>query len=517
MGERLGRYILGTCLGAGGAAGVYLARLDGPRGFERVLALKIVHEHLLEDADFTSMFLDEANLAVRLSHPNIVHSYELAHQGALLFTAMEYLPGKPLSRLYRRAFERVRPLPYDLIAWIGARAADALHYAHELADDSGNRLRVVHRDVSPDNLIVTYEGQVKVIDFGIARAEGRLAQTELGKVKGKFRYMSPEYALGQEFDHTLDLFALGATLYETALGLAAFEGGDNSRTLERLVTGDIVPPTSLRHDFPEELAAVIRRAIDPEPSRRYESGAQMALELDRLARLEPRAANTRLAALMRELFRDELVIENGWVQELRAIQAPPKRQDLTPTQHHWSVRPRQSRRLLLWLPAVGLGGGLALASAVWPRGPNGAPVQSQASAGPSAVVTPGSSEVVIDVAVQPPTAGAVISIAGKLLSGRPSRERVPRSNEPVPVIVEANGFEPVLLQVVPDRDHFLVVPLMAARKPLAPIQELPARTGAKGREAPKHQNEPVVERTADENSSDVIRENPFVPGIRTKR
>src|SRR5689334_19333199 len=172
IGERLGLYILGPSIGAGGAASVYLARLDGPLGFERLLAIKIVHEHLLEDKDFRAMFLDEANLAVRLSHPNIVHTYELGHQGEVLFLAMEYLRGRPLSLVYQRAFEQGAPLEYDLISWLGARCADALHYAHELKDEQGLPLKVVHRDISPDNLFLTYDGEVKVIDFGIARAEG---------------------------------------------------------------------------------------------------------------------------------------------------------------------------------------------------------------------------------------------------------------------------------------------------------------------------------------------------------
>ncbi|HET9930929.1 MAG TPA: protein kinase, partial [Polyangiaceae bacterium] len=130
LGERLGRYVLGPALGAGGAACVYLARLDGPRGFERLLAVKLVHEHLLEDRELAAMFLEEARISVLLSHPNIVHTYELGLERDVPFIAMEYLHGKPLSAVYQRAFERSEPLAYDLIAWLGARAADALQYAH---------------------------------------------------------------------------------------------------------------------------------------------------------------------------------------------------------------------------------------------------------------------------------------------------------------------------------------------------------------------------------------------------
>ncbi|HYO95148.1 MAG TPA: serine/threonine-protein kinase [Polyangiaceae bacterium] len=360
VGERLGRYVLGRCIGAGGAAAVYMARLDGPRGFERLLALKLVHEHLLEDKDFVTMFLDEANLSVRLSHPNIVHTYELAHQDDRLFIAMEFLHGKPLSAVYRRAFEQGAPLDYALVAWIGARAAEALHSAHELSDESGARLKVVHRDVSPDNLFLTYDGQVKVLDFGIARAEGRLAHTDLGRIKGKFRYMAPEYALGQHFDHTLDLFALGATLYEAALGLAAFSGADETEMLERLVLGEFADPRRVRPDFPADLESVIRRALDGESTRRFASGAQMASELDALAGLTAGHARERIEATLRALFPQEINQELTHIAELRALKPRLPDEELTPLQHHLSVRPGPRRRAGRWGVALVLAAATAV-------------------------------------------------------------------------------------------------------------------------------------------------------------
>jgi serine/threonine-protein kinase len=508
LGERLGRYVLGSSLGAGGAARVHLARLDGPRGFERVLALKIVHEHLLEDQEFATMFLDEANLAVRLAHPNIVHTYELGHQGALLFLAMEYLPGKPLSRVYRRAFERGRPLPYDLVAWIGARAADALHYAHELTDDSGKRLAIVHRDVSPDNLIVTYDGQPKLIDFGIARAEGRLAATGLGRVKGKFRYMAPEYALGQDFDQTLDFFALGATLYEVALGLAAFEAGDETRTLERLLAGEIVAPSSIRPDFPPELTAIIRRTLDMDASRRYATGKELAADLDAFARLSAREASERLGALLRELFADEIAAESGWVSELRALKPPPTLEEITPTEHHVSLGPRRAEPSRLWVAAGALATLVVVALTLVfsnlraEHAPNGEGSVARRA-------DPVEERVAIDVSVQPASARATIQIQGHRVSERPARMLVARGRAPLKVEVSAPGFEPALLEVVPDRDHFLVVPLVA-EKPVVP----PAAASAEPPRAPPRPAKSTVGRPAPPPSareSGVIRDNPFQP------
>lgn len=509
MGERLGRYVLGTSLGAGGAASVHLARLDGPRGFERLLALKIVHEHLLEDQDFAAMFLDEANLAVRLTHPNIVHTYELAHQGALLFLAMEYLPGKPLSRVYRRAFERGKPLPYELVAWLGARAADALDYAHSLTDEHGNRLGVVHRDISPDNIIVTYDGQPKVIDFGIARAEGRIARTGLGRIKGKFRYMSPEYALGQEFDHTLDLFALGATLYEVALGLAAFEGGDETSTLERLVSGDMAEPSQVRPDFPSELSAVLRRALDIDSARRYASGAAMAADLDAFAALDPREASRALSRILGELFDEERATEAAWASELRAARAPLRVEEQTPTHHQLSLPPRPRESGRRWIaPAALLGAGAAL---IVPAVVNLVQSAAEEAGAPSALASAPQSapkvpeSVTVDVAVQPPSASATIHVGDRTLSGRPARTVLPRGATPLVVRVEADGYDPFVLELVPDRDHFLVVPLVP-RPPTPSADSSPARRAPLRDPQKTSRRAPSLPAPAE---SGVIRHNPF--------
>lgn len=378
LGERLGRYVLGPALGAGGAACVYLARLDGPRGFERLLAVKLVHEHLLEDRELAAMFLEEARISVLLSHPNIVHTYELGLERDVPFIAMEYLHGKPLSAVYQRAFERSEPLAYDLIAWLGARAADALQYAHELKGDDGEPLHLVHRDISPDNLFVTYDGQIKIIDFGIARAKGRLFKTEFGQVKGKFRYMSPEYALGRTFDETLDLFALGASLYEAALGTAAFQGNDELETVERLVLGERIAPARIRSDFPNELATVLDRAMSPSRAVRYESGSQMSNELDAFAKLTNSVARERLRSAMQRLFGEELQHDGAAITELKALRIGD-REETTRMQHEVSARERSpGTSRWLWV-ALGLTATLAIVWATTRATREAAPAPSRAT------------------------------------------------------------------------------------------------------------------------------------------
>ncbi len=394
-GDRLGRYMLGPAIGAGGAASVYMARLDGPHGFERLLAIKVVHEHLLQDRGFVDTFRDEANLAVVLSHPNIVHTYELGCEGAQIFIAMEYLRGKPLSLVYERAFARGAPLEYQLVAWLGARCAEALHYAHELRGDDDRPLKIVHRDISPDNIVITYDGDVKVIDFGIARAEKRIGTTALGTVKGKRRYMAPEYALGGGFDHTLDLFALGASLYEVALGRPAFGSEDDLVTLERLFWGDIVDPLQVRPDFPPALAATLRRAMSAEREHRHASGSVMAQELDGVAALSSSEARSRLSTKMRVLFADEIAKEASVIGTMRSSRtikteleasmpqemlsaAPPVRSSVARTTPE---RPSGRPRLLLWSMVAG---GLLALPFVLSRGVGGGRLSSWGAAAPSA-------------------------------------------------------------------------------------------------------------------------------------
>jgi serine/threonine-protein kinase len=513
LGQRLGRYVMGSSIGAGGAASVYLARLDGPHGFERLLAIKIVHEHLLEDKDFIAMFLDEANLTVRLSHPNIVHTYELGHQGELLFLAMEYLAGKPLSLVYQRAFERGAPLDYQLIAWIGARCADALHYAHELKGDQGQPLKVVHRDVSPDNLFITYDGEIKVIDFGIARAEGRLARTDMGNVKGKFRYMSPEYAIGRSFDHTLDLFALGASLYEAALGQAAFEGADSLRTVERLVLGDVIDPQQLRADFPSALARILSTAMNTAKAGRYANGSAMASDLDQQAGLTTTQARARLSERMHALFAEEIAAEAQSTGEMRRLRPALRQEEATPLHHELPAQQRAARAS--WTrfgPLLGAVAAVALVLGLWrllekaparPAAIPNAPLPGP-SAHRSAELRPAlPASVLLEVSLQPADAVAKIRVDGQLIDSRPARASLTRGELPIAVEVSGEGWLASRLDVIPNRDQMLVVPL--TRTAAAPAARGPGRST-------RAKTPPAVSAPAEAEARGVIRTNPFSDG-----
>jgi serine/threonine-protein kinase len=491
LGQPLGRYVLGTLLGSGGAASVYMARLDGPHGFERVVAVKVVHEHLMTDRDFVAMFLDEANLACRLQHPNIVHCYELCQDEQALYLAMEYLQGQPLSRIYQRAQEWRQPLQYSLVAWIGARAAEALGYAHELRDDSGKPLGIVHRDVSPDNLFVTYDGQVKLLDFGIARAAGRRSQTNLGQLKGKFRYMAPEYAMGLEFDGSLDIFALAATLYEASLGIPAF-GGDEQVALRKIVSGELADPREVRQDFPPAFWKVLQQCMSSKPEERPHPAAQLARSLDSVAGLNQAQGRALLSSAMRRLFPDEMGAEASDIAELRRLSRPGD--ELPTAQGHVVSRvsadkPRSRASAFAWAAGLVLAGGTAAVVAARST-PSPAP-----AAQPQAVaVAPAATAVDVGVQVSPPgLTGLSIAIGGVSVSSNAPHRQVAIGSAPVQVQVSAPGYRSVELEVVPDRDRSLVLTL-------SPLPA-PAASAAPPKSAATHSPAPA--------RSGVIRRYPF--------
>ncbi len=490
LGQPLGRYVLGTLLGAGGAASVYMARLDGPHGFDRVVAIKLVHEHLMADRDFVAMFLDEANLACRLQHPNISHCFELCQDEQSLYLAMEYLQGQPLSRLYQRAQEWRQPLQYALVAWIGARAADALGYAHDLRDDAGKALGIVHRDVSPDNLFITYDGQVKLLDFGIARAAGRRSQTNLGQLKGKYRYMAPEYALGLDFDGSLDIFALSATLYEAALGIPAF-GGDEQVALRKIVAGELADPREVRPDFPAPLWKILQQALALRPEQRLRPAAQLARALDGVAGLTQAQGRALLSSAMSRLFPDEMGAESSDIAELRRLSRTPD--EPTAQGHVVSrvTRENQRPRLspLAWLLGLLAVGGGALSA--WPR----PEVTAQA---PRAASTPVAAGAGVEIGVQlspPGVQGLELTIGGVSVTAVSPHRVVPRANAPLLVRVNAPGYRSVELPVVPDRDRTVMLTL-------APVQPAASAHAAEGSKS-------VPARAPAGAPSGVIRRYPF--------
>lgn len=500
-GTRIGRYLLGERLGTGGAASVYMALLRGPHDFERLVALKVVHEHLMTSRDFVNMFLDEANVAVRLTHPNVVHSYELCREGGHLFLAMEYLAGQPLSSLIERARERGERLPPGVVAWIGARAAEGLGYAHAFTDESGKRLGLVHRDVSPQNVLMTYDGRVLVIDWGIARAEGRITHTGLGRIKGKFRYMAPEQMLKHEVDHRADLFALGATLYEAAVGERPFEHADEDEDIAMLLDERPPSPESRVSGFPLDLSRTLLRALEREPSARYADAGEMAGALDLCVAtgggVEPRAATVELLS---RLFAEEREVQTRCARTLRSTPRPhiarsPVGATTTADSMASTVRPvpRQRRpRRALMIAAAGLVASVMMLS--FAR-------RQTSPAPPEQAAVPPPRGVTFEVQVEP-AGEATILVDGKKAAG--SRVDIPRATVAVDVEVTAPGFEPAHVRAVPDRDQLLSVHL-TPRPPEVANSATPVLPAAKGKTAPKSHAAPGAERKRDS----LVTEYPF--------
>ncbi len=484
-GTRLGRYQVGPRLGAGGTASVYLARLAGPHSFERLVALKVVHDHLSEEREFISQFLDEANLLVRLNHSNIVQVHELGREGHTLFLAIEYLDGQPLSKLVYRLADEGKRLPPEIVAWVGSQVADGLAYAHDLKDDEGKPVGLVHRDISPQNIFITYDGAVKIIDFGIARAAGRLAQTTLGKIKGKFSYMAPEQVLGSEFDHRVDLFALGATLYECAIGARLFAGKDDTDTLHQLLFEDVPDPRTRIPDFPTELALCLKRALASKPEVRYPSGAPFRDDLDAfLRRAAPNVdLREKLSVLLRQTFEADRKRQNEAIEKLRDAEdsddgAVALAGDDTSTM---AASGAKRRLVTAGIAAVVVLAGVTTWALTRPQAPAPEPMPSAATAAPIAT------SVSIEVTVQPPM-DAIIEIDGKRATGNPARTEILRSATPVSIRVTAEGKAPAELKVVPDKDRSVVIPLTDKPKP-APSASTPKPKPASGgpRPGPKPQ------------------------------
>src|SRR4051812_3153433 len=270
-GTMLGRYELLATIGVGGMASVILARQRGPAGFEKAVVIKLIHPHMAQDTVAVNMLLDEAKVAAQLDHQNIVHTYELGEAHGTYYIVMEYLAGESLGQVLKQGQKQNSPMTPFVAAKIVAEAAEVLHYAHELPDYNGAPLGIVHRDVSPGNIVVLYNGAVKVVDFGIAKAQGRVTSTQDGELKGKYGYMSPEQIKNEPMDRRSDVFSLGVVLWESLARQRLFEADNVAASLMQILTGDRTPPSSFDHEIPHALDAVALRALAPDPRDRFQT------------------------------------------------------------------------------------------------------------------------------------------------------------------------------------------------------------------------------------------------------
>lgn len=300
----LGKYRVIAELGHGGMADVFLAVVRGPVGFNKLVVIKQLRQHLAEVPDFLDMFLDEARLAARLNHPNVVQTNEVVEEGNRYFIAMEYLDGQSFDRVLRRGQKEKKLLLLHMLRVL-CEALEGLHYAHELCDFDGTPLQVVHRDVTPHNIFVTYEGQVKVVDFGIAKAANCSAETRTGVLKGKISYMAPEQARGDSLDRRADLFSVGLMLWEIVVGARPWKGLSDIQILGRLATGQIPTPRSANPAVDPELERICLKATSPDPSARYATAAEMREDIERFVEAASlRCSPRELGGVVADLFQD---------------------------------------------------------------------------------------------------------------------------------------------------------------------------------------------------------------------
>ena len=277
--DRIGKYRIVALLGQGGMASVFLSVVPGPAGVNKLLVVKVLREELMADEDFLAMFLNEARLAARLNHANVVQTYEVGLEDGVHFLAMDFLDGQPLHAVLRKASRAGVPL--DVHVRILADALAGLHYAHTLRDFDGTPLHVVHRDVSPQNVFVTYDGQVKVVDFGIAKAAGAATNTRSGTFKGKLSYVAPEQAGGDDVDPRADIFSVGVMLWEAIAQRRFAQGDTQTQVLTRRLSGKEPRIREVVPDVDPELADICDCAMAHLTQDRYASAQEMrdALEV----------------------------------------------------------------------------------------------------------------------------------------------------------------------------------------------------------------------------------------------
>ena len=300
VGERFGKYLLVGELAVGGMAEVFLAVHRGPEGVQKVVVIKRVLPTYSGDPSFVQMFVDEARIAARLEHPNLIRTYEFGEVGGQYFTAMEYLPGEDLAKTLDRFVFAQQQMPLHLAASIVASVCAGLHFAHALTDTAGRPLSLIHRDINPANVIVTYTGEIKVIDFGIAKTTA--TETQSGTIKGKIAYMSPEQLLARGVDQRSDVFSTGVVLWELITGRPLFLRDNEGATLYAIMNEPIRAPSRLRPAVPRALDSIVMRALARTPADRYDTAEEMGLDLERFLEDQPKHDGRAAARMLEDLF-----------------------------------------------------------------------------------------------------------------------------------------------------------------------------------------------------------------------
>ena len=493
--QRIGRHQVVGYIATGGMAELFLGK--EPSG--RPVVIKRILPHLARQASFVSMFIDEARIGALAKHANLVEVYELGQVGTDLFLVMEYLVGENLAGLSRRLVKKNERMSYGLVAWLVAEVCDGLHAAHELTDEHGRRLDLVHRDVSPQNVFVTYGGDVKLLDFGVATAAHRLTQTASGQVKGKYAYMSPEQCRGEALDRRSDLFSLGTVLYELTTLRRLFKRPNELQVMKAICDEPIPAPSREIEGYPLSLERICTRALARDPDDRYATAAEMREDL--IAAMQELGLegdpHEALASKLARLFGDRVAEKRELLQRVREggdlgellkaevdegidvplvshISATPLSDVRGPSQH--DTRPvtgrpsrHRARNSVLAVLAAAVLAGAAIG--FWLRlRDHGANAASRTiDAGPqieydvTAVETPPKDEIVT-ISIDSTPSGSTVLLDGELRGTTPLDLRVKKGGEPHALELRASSYQPMTQQIVPDKDQKLVLALLPATK-----------------------------------------------------
>ncbi|AEI69068.1 serine/threonine-protein kinase [Corallococcus macrosporus] len=318
-----GKYLLLDRINIGGMAEVWRGKQFGASGFERLVAIKRILPNIAEDDEFISMFIDEAKISVQLTHANIASIYELGNIVGSYFISMEYIPGKDMRAIFDRCRKKGEPAPVPLVAFCVSKMCEGLDYAHRKKDGMGRDMNIVHRDISPQNVLISYEGEVKVIDFGIAKAAGKATKTQAGILKGKFGYMSPEQIRGLPLDRRSDVFAIGVCLYEMLTGERLFVGDSDFSVLEKVRKAEVPSPSTYTRRIPEALERIVLKALAKDVDERYQYASELGDDLQRfLITSDTIFSRKDLAQYMKSTFAEDVEREKQRLLDYADIKPP---------------------------------------------------------------------------------------------------------------------------------------------------------------------------------------------------
>lgn len=495
--SKIGRHSVVGYIATGGMAELFLGK--EPTG--RPVVIKRILPHLARQTSFVSMFIDEARIGSRAKHPNLVEVHELGQVGTDLFLVMEYLVGENLAGLVRRLTKKQERMAYGLCAYIIAEVCDGLHAAHELTDDGGTPLQLVHRDVSPQNVFVTYGGDVKLLDFGVATAAHRLTQTASGEVKGKYAYMSPEQCRGEPLDRRSDIFSLGIVLYELTTLRRLFKRSNELQVMKAITEDPIPRPTREVEGYPQILEDICVRALARDPRQRYATAADMREDLLRAMQQlgldgDPHEA---IASKLARLFSDRMAQKRLLLDRVRGggdlsdllvpevdeqVDVPlVGRAGVESLSHvRKASAPKRHRRLVFLtafavaiLGGAGVGAFLRLHSKQTPA----AVVVTPVDAGEEIEMLepepppapPQQQSVVISIETDP--GGVKVRLDGEERGATPLAIKLDKATNPMKLELLSPGFATAAQQVVPDRDQRLFFSLVKTQKTIVRIKRPP--------------------------------------------